>query len=81
VHVWFGWRRRHFEVGMYNEMMVPLSDISTVDDVALRWWENFMEDGGVMDGCLSTDAALTGAWDTLWDCACAVRPYSDGKEA
>jgi molybdopterin-containing oxidoreductase family molybdopterin binding subunit len=81
VHVWFGWRRRQFEEGMYNEMMVPLSDAPTIDAVAEKWWDDWIAARGTPDGSLTPDAILTGAWDTLWDCACAVRKYATGKEA
>ncbi|MDR0501285.1 MAG: molybdopterin-dependent oxidoreductase [Coriobacteriales bacterium] len=81
VHVWFGWRKRHFEKGTYSELMVPITDPSTVDALADHWWNDYVEAGNEIDCCLSSDAQLTGAWDTLWDVACAVRPYVVGKES
>jgi molybdopterin-containing oxidoreductase family molybdopterin binding subunit len=81
VHVWFGWRRRQFEEGMYSEMIIPLSDASTIDAVAQKWWSDWLAVRGEPDGSLTPDAILTGAWDTMWDCACAVRRYESRKEA
>ena len=81
VHVWFGWRRRQFEEGMYNEMLVPLSDAATVNELAEQWWQDFIAVRGKPDTATTPDAILSGAWDTLWDCACNVRAYVDGKGA
>ncbi|MDR1713310.1 MAG: molybdopterin-dependent oxidoreductase [Coriobacteriales bacterium] len=82
VHVWFGWRRRQFEEGMYNEMLVPLSDAAIVDELAEKWWQDFVAVRGKPDTATMPDAILTGAWDTMWDCACSVRLYNNaGKEA
>lgn len=80
IHVWFGWRRRQFEEGTYAEMLIPLSDISTVDEVALKWWDDWVAQGGVCDTVVDVAASLVGAWDTLWDCACNIRKYEAGKE-
>lgn len=80
VHVWFGWRRRQFEEGTYAEMLIPLSDVSTVDAVADKWWDDWIAQGGIVDPALDTNSSLTGAWDTLWDCACAIRLYEQEKE-
>ena len=80
IHVWFGWRRRQFEEGTYAEMLIPLSDISTVDDVALRWWDDWLAQGGRVDPVVDVSCSLVGAWDTLWDCACTIRRFEQGKE-
>jgi molybdopterin-containing oxidoreductase family molybdopterin binding subunit len=74
IHVWFGWRRRHFEDGMYNEMLIPLGDISTIDAVANQWWNDLVDSlGGYADTGTNFELILSGAWDHMWDCACAIR--------
>jgi molybdopterin-containing oxidoreductase family molybdopterin binding subunit len=74
IHVWFGWRRRHFEKGMYNEMLIPLGDISTIDAVANQWWNDLVDSlGGYADTGTNFELILSGAWDHMWDCACNIR--------
>lgn len=74
VQVWFGWRHKAFDEGMYSELIAPLGGRETLDDVADRWWELVVSEAGMWHGAGTGGiAALAGAWDTIWDCACAVR--------
>jgi molybdopterin-containing oxidoreductase family molybdopterin binding subunit len=76
IHVWFGWRRRHFEAGMYNEMLIPMGDVSTIDAVANQWWKDLVEAvGGFTDTATNSELILSGAWDHMWDCACNIRRW------
>ena len=81
IQVWFGWRHRAFEDGMYSELLVPLGDADTINDVAKYWYKCTEEDGAV--GALLSGYAysgMAGAWDTIWDCACEVRKLDAGEE-
>ena len=80
IQVWFGWRKRAFDAvegegsGMYSELLVPLGDNDTLDERALFWYQCTEEDnavGYILGG--TTYSAMSGAWDTIWDCACDIR--------
>jgi molybdopterin-containing oxidoreductase family molybdopterin binding subunit len=81
IHVWFGWRRRQFEVGTYSEMVTPISGPGIIDEVADKWWNDWYEQFKTMWGSEDIMAFETGGWDAYWDCACNVRAYAAGKEA
>jgi anaerobic selenocysteine-containing dehydrogenase len=77
VQVWFGWRKRQFEEGTYAEMLIPNSDDIVINDVADQWFDDFVAAGNIVSGMAAGSLALEiGAWDTFWDCACAVRKAS-----
>ena len=81
IQAWFGWRHKHYEDGMYSELLLPLSGHESNDDLAECWWNDYISKnpiGASYDGKLSV---ATGAWDTTWDCACAIRKLSDREEA
>ncbi len=80
IQVWFGWRHRAFDEGMYSELLVPLGDEATIDDAARLWYAEVEKEGKV--GALLSGFAVSGmagAWDTIWDCACDIRKVE--KEA
>ena len=81
IQAWFGWRHKHYEDGMYSELLLPLSGHETNDALAERWWEDFTSKNAVGSAYNATLSVATGAWDTTWDCACAIRKVADGKEA
>lgn len=81
IQAWFGWRHKHYEDGMYSELLLPLSGHESDDALAERWWEDYVSKnpvGASYDGKLSI---ATGAWDTTWDCSCSIRKVADRKEA
>ncbi len=79
VHAWFGWRKRQFEEGSYSELVPPCGGREAVDDYANAWHDDAIKEyESVYCGSVSY---VIGAWDTLWDCACAVRKAVDRKEA
>lgn len=80
VHVWFGWRRRQFEKGTYAELIPTVGAPETINDIAQYWWDEqtqFMKPEPQPAGGATM---AVGAWDTLWDTACAVRKYEEQKE-
>lgn len=81
VQVWFGWRSRHFEEGTYSELLVPLGGPETLNDLSDRWWNLYSTEAGVGSPYTGNLAVATGAWDTIWDCACAIRKIEEGKGA
>ena len=81
LQVWFGWRQRHFEEGTYAELLVPLGGRETIDEVAEHWWQELVERGSVRCGFFTgSEAAISGAWDTIWDCACNIRKVADAAD-
>lgn len=81
LQVWFGWRHSQFEEGMYSELIVPLGSRETLDEVAEHWWNQVVESGGVRCNVFTmSEGAFTGAWDTIWDCACNIRKIASAEE-
>lgn len=81
IQVWFGWRHSQFEEGMYSELLVPLGGHETLNDVAQHWWKQIEESGGVRCNVYTaSEGAFTGAWDTIWDCACNIRKVADAAD-
>lgn len=73
IQVWFGWRHDAFEDGMYSELIVPLGGMETIDDRANAWWDDVLAAGGIRAGfATGSIGGMAGAWDTIWDCACAL---------
>jgi molybdopterin-containing oxidoreductase family molybdopterin binding subunit len=82
IQVWFGWRRRQYEDGTYAELLVPIGAPETVNEVADLWWDQAAAKYGIahqVNGGYSS--TYSGTFDTIWDCACAVRKLASGKEA
>ena len=84
IQVWFGWRKRAFDAeegegsGMYSELLVPLGDNDTLDERAQYWYQCTEADnavGYILGG--TTYSAMSGAWDTIWDCACDIRKVEE----
>lgn len=66
---------------MYSELLVPLGGRETLDEVAHHWWNQIVESGGVRCNVFTmSEGAFTGAWDTIWDCACNIRKVSDAAD-
>ncbi|MEG0418861.1 molybdopterin-containing oxidoreductase family protein [Gordonibacter sp.] len=81
IQVWFGWRSKHFEEGMYSELLVPMSSRETMNDVADLWWKHMEEEDRVKwHFFLGSEATMAGAWDTIWDCACNIRKVTDAAD-
>ena len=80
IQVWFGWRHKSFEEGMYSELLIPLGGTETLDDTANLWWEQMSERGLISAGFgTGSKSAIAGAWDTIWDCACDIRKVEKGE--
>ena len=81
IQAWFGWRHKHYEDGMYSEMLLPLSghEGTTDDPLAVRWWDDYVSH--VPEGSPGSIHLATGVWDTIWDCACNIRKVADREEA
>ena len=76
VQAWFGWRHKHYEEGMYSELLLPLSshEATDGDPLAVQWWNDYVAD--VPEGTPGGIHVVTGVWDTIWDCSCDVRKLS-----
>ena len=81
IQAWFGWRHKHYEDGMYSELLMPLSGDEANDALAQRWWDIYTATNPILPPYAGGMTVATGSWDTTWDCACAVRKVSDQKEA
>jgi molybdopterin-containing oxidoreductase family molybdopterin binding subunit len=81
IQVWFGWRQRQFEEGTYSELLVPLGDDVTLNYLSDRWWSDWSDIAPMETAYSGGATTATGAWDTIWDCACALRKVEDGKGA
>ena len=81
IQAWFGWRHKHYEDGMYSEMLLPLSGHEATDEnpLSVQWWNDYMEQ--IPEGTPGNLHVATGVWDTIWDCSCNIRKVADGKEA
>ncbi len=79
VQVWFGWRARQFEEGTYSELLVPLGARETLTDLGNHWWNSLEKKGKLGSFFGGGESAAAGAFDTIWDCVCAVRKV-DGKD-
>jgi molybdopterin-containing oxidoreductase family molybdopterin binding subunit len=81
VHVWFGWRQRQYEDGTYAELLVPLGDESTTNATGELWYKEAKTVYGEDDMGVAFATGYAGGWDTIWDCACAVRKVEQRKGA
>lgn len=79
VHVWFGWRRRHFEKGTYAELIPTVGAPEIINDIAEYWWEEYVSVVPPAPQFAGGSTMAQGSWDTLWDCACAIRKYEGEK--
>lgn len=79
VQVWFGWRQGQFMEGTYSELLVPLGDESTINEIADYWFKEACSVFGVDDMVNNYGSSYAGGWDTIWDCACNVRKLEDKK--
>lgn len=73
IQVWFGWRTRHFAEGSFSEPLLPMAGPEVVDDLANRWYGIVEAQGKVGSFLIGAESMMAGAWDAIWDCACAVR--------
>lgn len=81
IQVWFGWRQKQFEEGTYAELLVPLGDESTTTPAGEYWYDEAKKVYGEEDHTNGLGTGYAGGWDTIWDCACALRKLEDGKGA
>ncbi|MGI6216897.1 MAG: molybdopterin-containing oxidoreductase family protein [Coriobacteriales bacterium] len=81
IQAWFGWRHKHYEDGMYSELLLPLSGHESDNALAKRWWDIYRAENEPASAYAGQLSVATGSWDTTWDCACDVRKVSDRKEA
>ena len=79
VHMWYGWRHRHYKVGMYSDLLVDVGSDETMDSLAQKNWETVEKMGSIGPFVLGCESGTAGAWDTLWDAVCAVRKVT-GEE-
>ena len=79
VHMWYGWRKRHYDVGMYSDLLPDLVTPETIDALADRQWEIAQEVPSVGPFIFGYDSGTGGAWDTIWDALCNVRKVADAK--
>ena len=73
VQVWYGWRSADYEKGAFSELLVPISDPSTITEAADLWWNHVVSEGGIGVFNMGSVTPISGCWDTLWDCACAIK--------
>jgi molybdopterin-containing oxidoreductase family molybdopterin binding subunit len=81
IHVWFGWRKRQFDDGTYAELLIPLGDECTTNAAGEIWYKEAKETYGEDDMGVAFATGYAGGWDTIWDCACALRKVEDRKGA
>ena len=77
VHAWFGWRRKHYDIGMYSELLVNMGGDEATGELGEWWWNDFKSKFPVSSLLTGSVAIIAGTFDTLWDCACAVRKFED----
>ena len=75
VHAWFGWRRKHYEVGTYAELLTENGGFAETGELGEFWWKDVVQNDGVGSFFAGALSLVSGSFDTLWDCACAVRKY------
>ncbi|MGI6217704.1 MAG: molybdopterin-containing oxidoreductase family protein [Coriobacteriales bacterium] len=79
VHVWFGWRKRHFEDGTYAELLRVTGAKENNDATSDFWYQDVLSKFPLESQHVGKGSSWSavGAWDTLWDCACAVRKLGE----
>ena len=75
VHVWFGWRRSHFEEGTYAEMVHQCPNLSSAGPVEDKWWADWNAHGNIGIATLNPMSTLVGGTDCYWDSVCNIRKY------
>ena len=75
VHVWFGWRARHFEEGTYAEMVHQCPNLDSQGPVEDKWWADWCAAGNIGNSTLNPMATLMGSTDCYWDSVCNIRKY------
>ena len=75
VHVWFGWRARHFEEGTYAEMVHQCPNYDSTGAVEDKWWNDWIDCGHIGNGFIESMSTLQGSTDCYWDSVCSIRKY------
>ncbi len=84
LHVWFGWRARHFEEGTYSEMVTPICNPGIADELSDRWMQDWLAAGGIYYSPADFMSIEIASWDAYWDSAADIRKWDGaptGKEA
>ena len=77
VHVWFGWRRSHFEEGTYAEMVHQCPNMDSSGAVEDKWWDDWIAAGHIGHSWVEFMATLVGSTDCYWDSVCNIRKYEE----
>ncbi len=77
VHVWFGWRRHHFEEGTYAEMVHQCPNLDSTSAVEDKWWNDWVAGGHIGNSWVEFMATEIGSTDCYWDSVCNIRKYED----
>ena len=73
VHVWFGWRRHHFEEGTYAEMVHQCPNLDSTTAVEDKWWNDWVGSGHIGNSWVEFMATEIGSTDCYWDSVCNIR--------
>ena len=77
IHVWFGWRARHFEEGTYAEMVHQCANMQTSTAVEDKWWNDWVAAGNPGNSWVTLMATEIGGTDCYWDSICNIRKYEE----
>ena len=77
IHVWFGWRRKHFEEGTYAEMVHQCPNLDSTGAVEDKWWNDWTGSGHIGNSWVEFMATEIGSTDCYWDSVCNIRKYEN----
>ena len=75
IHVWFGWRRHHFEEGTYAEMVHQCPNLDSQTEVEDKWYNDWIAAGHIGNSWVEFMATEIGGTDCYWDSVCNIRKY------
>ena len=77
IHVWFGWRRAHFEEGTYAEMVHQCPNLDSSGAVEDKWWNDWVSSGHIGNSWVEFMATEIGSTNCYWDSVCNIRKYEE----
>lgn len=77
VHVWFGWRRKHFEEGTYAEMVHQCPNLDSQTAVEDKWFNDWVAAGHIGNSWVEPMCTEIGGTDCYWDSVCNIRKYEE----
>ena len=77
IHVWFGWRRAHFEEGTYAEMVHQCPNLDSSGAVEDKWWNDWVSSGHIGNSWVEFMATEIGSTNCYWYSVCNIRKYEE----